>query len=356
MGARAALTVLGLGFLAGCQREAGAGGLPAFAATLPGDTAVVLWGADNALQAKVRAALRPHLGRLPLAPVVREDLIAYVSEPRTRVAWKSLAESTEFREAWQVSGASGTGLFVDPRLLERWLGRNLAQAPEVLRERVATALFWPGLRYLTLALREDAGGWVGEGVLETTGTRAGIGAALAAPQEPGGLLPQLPFEPWLQLEANLDLEVCRAIVRVLGESNDPNSGWMSGLLPSAPLGLAEAVLACFGSRCAFAMGGSVREWVAIQELSALAPVQAALAPFARAGPAGGYLLPGGSVLWLSGSRAVVTGPETRPIVDLTPVALAAPASLALRSRDGFELRLVRKAPEASALQIVVRWR
>lgn len=238
MGPRARLTPALLLALAAC-RGAGAPGaaVPPWAADLPGNTALVAWRSDGARAAALDGLLASPvlvgLRRIDVGPVV-----AAVTDPAPTTGWKSLAESTDFREALdKLAGASEcyfeSGLWLAPAF-----ERLAEKAPAFLRRRLADVLRLESVRYLWLARDPETGTL--RGALETTGTDVGLPALLGVARPAGVALPALARERAALLRATLEPKGVRRFLEAL------LAGDGSGASPldlALPIGLVQPFLA-----------------------------------------------------------------------------------------------------------------
>jgi hypothetical protein len=226
----AARLALLVGLLAACRSEAG-GAPPAFAADLPGHTVAVLWSAGGST-----AQLDDWVARLP--PAVREDLVTpapgvlAVPGPAGAVAWRTLADSSLFRDA---SASLQPGwdyhAYVDLTQLVGILrqsgfaaggeqARGMARLAGALQQRAIDALFLAGFEYACMGLRVSDRGLDARGWIATTGTRAGLPGLLRSPMR--GHLPVYAGAA-VQLRAHVAVPVVIDVYRQLTRSGGPGA-------------------------------------------------------------------------------------------------------------------------------------
>ena len=172
----------------GCGNDAGGRGLPAFAAALPGHTAVVAWGEPAAdlealLPSGLAASLPSERIGLTPAPSTPPGVRAWLADPHS-VGWSSLAGNQHFRAAAVEFAPTGGTVFVD-------LQQTIDAARATLTSASASDTPMAGLRDLAQervwrALRLDAFEWMV--VQRAAGSRRTLDAVIASGDAERGIL------------------------------------------------------------------------------------------------------------------------------------------------------------------------
>lgn len=181
--------------LSGCGDDAGGRGLPAFAAALPGHTAVVAWGEppehlEALLPGGLVAGLSSERIGLTPAPSPPPGVRAWLADARA-VGWPSLAGNQHFMAAAAEFGPTGGNVFVD-------LQQTIDAARAALTSVGASDTPMAGLRDLAQervwrALRLDAFEWMV--VQRAAGTARALDAVLASSEAERGIVAFLAATP-----------------------------------------------------------------------------------------------------------------------------------------------------------------
>jgi hypothetical protein len=191
--------------------------VPAFAADLPGRTALVLWNRGAPPPAELVEALAELAGWLDMPRAnAGEDVLAWAAPERVPVGWQTLAEARPFRDALaSLDPAAQHVLYADIQQLVAAIPRREEAAFEVLRGQALRALALEGCRSVVLGVRPLRRGYEVAGTLLTTGLTAGLPGMLTSvlPAPHVGARPDAAAR--LHVEAQFDPEIARAMLREL---------------------------------------------------------------------------------------------------------------------------------------------
>ncbi len=339
-----------------CGEGPGGAALPAFAAELPGHTAVVWWGEFDPVAMRLMATLpieRIGLRALPAGPA---GVRAWAG-PSEQVGWSSLAANQHFVAAARELTPAGAHLFFD-------LQQTLDAAREALPSFGGGDAQVAGLRKFVeqrvwQALRLDAFEWA---LVESDNADARvITAVLASGDAARGLLPCLaqtelpapvpdvPSPALVVAQATLAPNVIAAGIReLIADGSEGPLAALQQFIQGSKLHAAVDALECLDGRVVVATGAGFG-FAACGVRDAIA-VEAALDTFAVARGAGWVAFGSVHVALDDGVVRFTFGevPEARQPLDAQPVGLrvagTAPEFSLTGSRSGGRVRLRVRLP------------
>ena len=259
--------------LLGCSRRDEGGDLilPAFAAKLPGQTAVCVFGLDQDLPQDLIASLTE---RMPSGEGARQlnrlgQRVVYPDLPDARTGWPSLADSANFRQALEIAPADARILvYLDLQLISARLMRDFGEQIPPQSRGLVDALYLDEFQCLIASV--DAQGDAGyriHGSIETSGSGAGLSGLFPAAARELSLLAGAAPDDMLRVELQIDPKAVQRLISdfVSHTGQDLLSSMMSQVV-SAMVKVGEQVLQHLSGRISIRID-SARDWGLAAEVS-----------------------------------------------------------------------------------------
>ncbi len=307
--------------------------LPSFAAELPGQTAICVQ-MRRPLGEDLLAALKANFEGELKQP--SPDVFAFLGD--SKVGWKTLADSRKFAEAWQlVDSQSAALVYVD---LEQLVDSQL----KVMNQRIASMgrfvdlLFLEGFRFGVFNLDDKAGDLQIDGLVRTSGTRAGLPGVLGT-KAGGGFLGGASEDDLFALDGRLKANVVRQMIERAVTENTFTEALASGVLSALPAIVGKHWTGEISIR--LRAGGDLRLALGILDRDGLEALVTRL-PFVREMSGDLLALPGGLIARVTES-VVFIGREAFDV----PKAVKAELGLWVRGQSGggFSGSLIREGDD-----------